>query len=104
MMLVWRSYNYLSLDYTKYYRRLVTIEQDGVCCGFGPPTRCQVTFEVSLASCRNEGIGFVRTREYNRRIEDMHIYVVYKQFKTVKIAKFWQNLLILIVHFSTRFA
>lgn len=42
MMLVWRSYNYLSLDYTKYYQRLVTIEQDGVCCGFGPPTRCTV--------------------------------------------------------------
>lgn len=42
MMLVWRSYNYLSLDYTKYYERLVTIEQEGVCCGFGPPTRCTV--------------------------------------------------------------
>lgn len=42
MMLVWRSYVYLSLDYTKYYERLVTIEQDGVCCGFGPPTRCTV--------------------------------------------------------------
>lgn len=42
MMLVWRSYVNLSLDYTKYYQRLVTIEQDGVCCGFGPPTRCTV--------------------------------------------------------------
>lgn len=42
MMLVWRSYTYLSLDYTKYYERLVTIEQEGVCCGFGPPTRCTV--------------------------------------------------------------
>ncbi|CAM9407552.1 unnamed protein product, partial [Laminaria digitata] len=40
MMLVWRSYNYLSLDYSKYYQWLVTIEKSGVCCGFGPPTRC----------------------------------------------------------------
>lgn len=43
MMLVWRSYNYLSLDFTKYYQRLVKIEQDGVCCGYGPPTRCTVS-------------------------------------------------------------
>eukprot|EP00904_Undaria_pinnatifida_P010099 jgi/Undpi1/6219/HiC_scaffold_20.g08703.m1 len=40
MMLVWRSYNFLSLDYSKYYQWLVTIEKGGVCCGFGPPTRC----------------------------------------------------------------
>ena len=46
MMLVWRSYVYLSLDYTKYYERVVTIEQEGVCCGFGPPTRCTVRKHV----------------------------------------------------------
>lgn len=43
MMLVWRSYNFLSLDYSKYYQWLVTIEKGGVCCGFGPPTRCTVS-------------------------------------------------------------
>lgn len=51
MMLVWRSYNYLSLDYTKYYQRLVTIEQEGVCCGFGPPTRCTVRQMTKTSIC-----------------------------------------------------
>ncbi|CAM9586051.1 unnamed protein product, partial [Discosporangium mesarthrocarpum] len=67
MMLVWRSYTYLSLDYTKYYQRLVTIQSEGSCCGFGPPLRCQSdsrefpswasTHEVELSGDRRYTCG-----------------------------------------------
>lgn len=59
MMLVWRSYAYLALDFTKYYERLVTIEQEGACCGFGPPTRCTV----------RQGVKEVRLRQPLLRLE-----------------------------------
>lgn len=50
----------MSLDYTKYYQRLVTIEKDGICCGFGPPTRCTVRVKSVV-----HRLGFfVRERVY----------------------------------------
>ncbi|CAM9303227.1 unnamed protein product, partial [Scytosiphon promiscuus] len=64
MMLVWRSYNYLSLDYTKYYQRLVTIEQDGVCCGFGPPTRCTGDSRGFPSYFSEDQVGFSTDRRY----------------------------------------
>lgn len=50
MMLVWRSYNHLSLDNAEYYQRLATLEQDGACCGYGPPMRCTVREGRPLAT------------------------------------------------------
>ncbi|CAM9804812.1 unnamed protein product [Ectocarpus sp. 12 AP-2014] len=70
MMLVWRSYVYLSLDYTKYYQRLVTIEQDGVCCGFGPPTRCTGDARDFPSYFSENQVGFGTDRRYVCGAED----------------------------------
>lgn len=55
MMLVWRSYNFLALEHTSYYQRIVSLEKEGGCCGFGPPTRCTVREQSYRAAVNSVG-------------------------------------------------
>ncbi|CAN0047576.1 unnamed protein product [Ascophyllum nodosum] len=64
MMLVWRSYNFLSLDYTKYSQRLVQLEKDGMCCGFGPPKRCTGDSRDFPRWANKNKVGFGSEKRY----------------------------------------
>ena len=40
MAMVWRSYNFLTLENPSFYNRLSGIQIIGKCCGYGPPLGC----------------------------------------------------------------
>ena len=38
--IVWRSYYYESGQNAEYYQKIIAVQREGQCCGFGPPKRC----------------------------------------------------------------
>jgi hypothetical protein len=45
--IVWRSYYYESGQDATYYQKIIDLQRNGQCCGFGPPKRC-IQYEADM--------------------------------------------------------
>ena len=54
--ILWRSYYFESGNDPNFYQKIIDIQRDGQCCGFGPPLRC-LPFDAATFPHDNEYEG-----------------------------------------------
>ena len=58
--MVWRSYYYESGRDPNFFQKIIDVQRDGQCCGFGPPMRC-----VEYGPLYGENFGVLKVSDFD---------------------------------------
>ncbi|GMH55050.1 hypothetical protein TrLO_g10029 [Triparma laevis f. longispina] len=87
--MVWRSYYYESGRDPNFFQKIIDIQRDGQCCGFGPPMRC-LKYDEGEFPHNNKFDGFYFKGTVSAGDEDWDLYSSQRQLCNYGTAnKYW---------------